>query len=86
MLITSFPELEKQGGNLTVECILRGIRFALSHSKKKLIRNLYVQLDNVTYNKCDTVMGAMGALVALGICREIKLNYLEVLFFFIKIT
>ena len=41
-------------------------------------RNIYVQLDNVNSNKCGTFIVACALLVALGICRKIKVNFLEV--------
>lgn len=77
-MVTTFPDAEKQGGNLTVECILRGLKFAKEHGNIKKIRNLYIQLDNVSSNKCETVLAACGALIKAGICKKIKLNYLEV--------
>jgi len=75
--VTTFPDLERQGGNLTVECILRGMKFALENGVQR-IKNMYVQLDNVSSNKCETVIAAMGALIQGGICKKIKLHYLEV--------
>ena len=47
LAVISFPLLEKQGGNLTFECVLRGIVFFLRETKNSRVRNLYVQLDNV---------------------------------------
>ena len=77
-VLTSFPELEKQGGNLIVESIIRGIRFAAKEMKRSSFRNIYVQLDNCNTNKCSTVIGACALLVKLGTCKIIKVNYLEV--------
>jgi len=76
--MTSFPDFERQGGNLTVECIIRGCEWVLANTNIKRIRNLYVQLDNVTTNKCKTLFSSMALLVKLGLCRKVKLSYLEV--------
>ena len=76
--MTSFPELEKQGGNLTVEALLRGIRLGAEKTGAQSFRNIYVQLDNTNGNKCGTLIVACALLVALGICKKIKVNYLEV--------
>ena len=77
-MLTSFPELEKQGGNLIVESIIRGIRFAAKRMNRSNFSNIYVQLDNCNTNKCSTVIVACALLVKLGICRKIKVNFLEV--------
>ena len=77
-MLTSFPELEKQGGNLTVESLLRGIRFAARELNTTSFRNIYVQLDNTNTNKCVTFIVACALLVRLGVCKKIKVNYLEV--------
>ena len=37
-----------------------------------------MQLDNCNTNKCSTVIVACALLVKLGICRKIKVNFLEV--------
>ena len=76
--MTSFPDLEKQGGNLTVEALIRGIRFAAEDMKVSSFRNIYVQLDNVNSNKCSHFIVACALLVKLGVCKKIKVNYLEV--------
>ena len=77
-MLTSFPDLEKQGSNLTVEALLRGIGFAAEERKVKSFRNIYVQLDNTGSNKNATLIVACALLVALGVCKKIKVNYLEV--------
>jgi len=53
--VVTIPDIEKQGGNLTVECIIRGIQFAMKFSNVVKIRNLYIQLDNVSSNKCKKI-------------------------------
>jgi hypothetical protein len=78
LLFVTIPDIEKQGGNLTVECILRGIKFAMKQTNLLKIRNLYVQLDNVSSNKCYSIISSMAAVVASGICKKIKINYLIV--------
>jgi len=71
LLCFSLPELEKQGGNLTVECILRGIDVAIKLNNIKYITNLYIQLVNVNSNKC-----LLAELAKNGIIRNVKVSYL----------
>lgn len=78
LVLTSFPDLEKQGANLTAEALLRGIAFAAKQRGVTSFRNIYVQLDNTGSNKCGTFIVACALLVALGVCKKIKVNYLEV--------
>lgn len=78
LLLVTFPDTEKQGGNLTVECIMRGIRFAMKFGNIGKLRNLYIQLDNVSSNKCYTIISSMTALVSTGVCKKIKIHYLIV--------
>ena len=77
-MLTSFPDLEKQGGNLIVESILRGILFAAEERQCSSFNTIYVQLDNCNTNKCATVIVVCALLVKLGICRKVKVNFLEV--------
>jgi len=49
-VLTSFPDLEKQGGNLIVESILRGILFAAEERQCSSFNTIYVQLDNCNTN------------------------------------
>lgn len=77
-MLTSFPDLEKQGGNLVVEAILRGILFAAEERQCSTFNTIYVQLDNCNSNKCTTVIVACALLVKLGICKKVKVNFLEV--------
>lgn len=74
----SFPALENQGANLTVEAHLRGISFASKVRNVDNFRNVYVQIDNTGSNKYSTVIVACALLVVLGISKKIKVNYLEV--------
>ena len=78
MAVLSLPALEKQGGNLTFECVLQGILLFLKETNHTRIRNLYVQLDNVSSNKSYTLAAAFAALIHLGICKKVKVSYLEV--------
>ena len=78
ILVTTFPGFEKQGGNLTVECVLRGLEYVLRNTSIKRVSNLYIQLDNVTTNKCKTLFAALALLVKLGTCRKVKMSCLEV--------
>jgi hypothetical protein len=66
------------GGNLTVEMICKSILIAAQEKKLKKIRNVYVEMDNASPNKCFTVVAAMGALCLLGIVKKVKLSYLVV--------
>jgi len=77
-LCISLPDLEKQGGNLTVECILRGINFAMKEREIDYIRNLYIQLDNVSSNKCFTIYSVLIELIKNGIFKKVKVSYLIV--------
>ena len=78
LLVVTLPDIEKQGGNLTVECIMRGIAFVMKQTNLTKLRNLYIQLDNVSSNKCYSIISSMSAIVATGICKKIKINYLIV--------
>ena len=48
-----------------------------------MIRNIYiyVQLDNVSSNKCYTLAAAFACLILLGICKKVKVSYLEVVLY-----
>jgi len=78
LVVVTFPDIERQGGNLTVECIMRGIKFAMMNANILKVRNLYIQLDNVSSNKCYTIISSMTALVSCGVCKKIKIHYLVV--------
>jgi hypothetical protein len=78
LLVVTYPDIEKQGGNLTVECIMRGIEFAMKTAHIGKVRNLYIQLDNVSSNKCYTIISSMTALVSTGVCKKVKIHYLIV--------
>jgi hypothetical protein len=81
-VVITIPELEMQGANLTFECVLQGLIMFLDESGIKKLRNLYVQLDNVSSNKSYTLAAAFAALIYLGICKKVKVSYLEVIRFF----
>ena len=78
MLVLTMPDFERQGGNLTVECVMRALEYGFESSGQPSIRNVYIQLDNVYTNKCRTVFSVMTALVILGICAKVKISFLEV--------
>jgi len=78
LLCVSLPDLEKQGGNLTVECILRGLEFAMKERNIEYIRNLYIQLDNVSSNKCFTIYSVLVELAKNVIIKKVKVSYLIV--------
>jgi hypothetical protein len=63
---------------LIVESILRGILFAADERQCSSFDTIYVQLDKCSTNKCATVIVACALLVKLGICRKVKVNFLEV--------
>ena len=42
-----------QGANLTFECILQDLNMHLDESGVKKLRNLYVQLDNVSSKNAE---------------------------------
>jgi hypothetical protein len=58
--------------------ILRSIQIAAKELKIKKIRNVYIEMDNVSSNKCFTVVAAMAALCMLGVVKKVKISYLEV--------
>lgn len=66
------------GGSLTVEMILKTLQIAAKEQGIKKIRNVYIEMDNVSSNKCFTVVAAMAALCLLGVVKKVKLSYLEV--------
>ena len=78
LLCISLPDLEKQGGNLTVECKLRGVDFAMKERRIEYIRNLYIQLVNVSSNKYFTIYSALVELIKNGIIKKVKVSYLIV--------
>ena len=61
-----------QGANLTFECILQDLNMYLDESGAKKLRNLYVQLDNVSSNKSYTY---------LNMRMNVKVPFLEVIGF-----
>jgi hypothetical protein len=63
--------MQKQGANLTVEVIYRGVFEAMQRKGIKKFKTLYVQVDNTGANKCYTVVAALAALVELGICEKV---------------
>jgi len=78
LLVVTIPDIKKQGGNPAVECILRGLVFAMKQSNLIKIRNLYIQLDNDSSNMCYSIISSMAAVAATGIYKRIKINYLIV--------
>ena len=61
-----------------MESILRGIRFAAKQEKVTRFSTIYLQLDNTGSNKCVVVIFACCLLVALGVAKNMKINFLEV--------
>jgi len=57
---------------------MRGLRFAMKTANIMKLRNLYIQLDNVSSNKCYTIISSMTALVSTSVCKKVKLHYLIV--------
>lgn len=64
--MTSFPTLETQGANLTLECILNAVHRAMEQRRITKLRNLYIQLDNANTNKNWTLYAGLASLVLLG--------------------
>jgi len=42
------------------------------------IRNLYIQLDNVSSNKCFTIYSVLIELIKNGVLKKVKVSYLIV--------
>ena len=79
-LNAALTDLEKNGANMTLECIYRTLFSVLSANKVKdpnaKLRNVYVCLDNtVASNKNWTVMRGLAILVSLGICEKVKTTF-----------
>ena len=51
--------------------ILRSIQIAAHEKRLKKIRNVYIQMDNASNNKCFTVIAAMAALCLLGVVKKV---------------
>jgi hypothetical protein len=62
------------GGNLTVEMIYRSLLLAAKEKGMKRIRNVYIQMDNASPNKCFTVIAAMAALCLLGVVKKVPID------------
>jgi hypothetical protein len=73
-----------QGANFTFECILQDLNMYLDKPGIKRLRNLYVQLDNVSSNKSYTLAAAFAALIYLDIRMKVKVPHLEVMAFTLK--
>ena len=78
LIVQSFPELEKQGTNLVLECCYLAIRKCLEDYGVDHIDTFYFQLDNTSVNKAWTLMAGLGALTLAGVVRKIKVSYLLV--------
>jgi len=71
-----------QGFNLTFERILQGLIMYLDESAIEELRNLYVQLDNVSSLKSYTLAADFAALIDHGMCKNVKIPYLDVICFY----
>ena len=71
-----------QVATLTFECILQVLNVYLDESGMKMLRNLYVQLDNVSSHKSYTLAAAFAALIYLDMRMKVKVPYLEVIGFY----
>ena len=71
LIVQSFPDLEKQGSNLILECCLEAILVYLKHHKVEFIDTFYIQLDNTSVNKAWTLIAGLAALTLAGIVRKV---------------
>lgn len=71
VIFQSYPTYENQGGNLLVEIVFRAIRIFMERKNKKVLRNVYIFLDNTNANKCKSLLTALSCLVLLGKCNDI---------------
>lgn len=71
MIYTSYPKLGKQGANLVLEVIFRAIKMAMERRGTKKFKTIYVQVDNVSSNKCYTIIAGLVALLLLGVCDKV---------------
>ena len=67
---------------LTFGRILQGLIMYLDESAIEELRNLYVQLDNVSSHKSGTWAADFAALIDLGTCKKVEISYLDVIFFY----
>jgi hypothetical protein len=72
----NYPQLEESSSNMVVEILLRSVLFYLRATKKKALRNLYIEMDNAAPNKSHVLVAALSTLPLLGICRKVKVSYL----------
>lgn len=75
----SYPQVERQGTNLVVEIIYRSIYTYMRKTSQKVLRNVYIQMDNHSINKSNCMICAMAALVLLGVCRRVCIIFLFLL-------
>jgi hypothetical protein len=57
---------------------MQGIEFAMKERNIDYIRNLYIQLDNVSSNKCFTIYSALIEVLKNGMIKKVKVSYLIV--------
>ena len=74
-IFLTYPNLYKEGANLALEAIYRSVRIFLQRRKVSRLRTLYVQMDNVSYNKCWTLFAGLSALISLEIVQKVKVSY-----------
>jgi hypothetical protein len=67
------------GGNFTTECLYRALIYFIEKKRETrpnfTIRSIRFQGDNAKGNKCWTVLSAIAALVAYGVCIKAKLCF-----------
>jgi hypothetical protein len=74
----NFPNLEKMGTNLAIDCILENILHYMKANDLKQLDNVYIQLDNVNSNKGLLLFGVLAALIIAGVIKKCKISYLIV--------
>ena len=69
-----YNRYEKQGANLTVECILRSLLTYMKEGHLSKLRRVYIQMDNAKCNKNHVVIAAMCVLCLIGVCVKVSLS------------
>jgi hypothetical protein len=54
-----------------MQVIYQSVKLFLEKRKITKIRNLYIQADNASANKCWTVIAGLCALIMFGIVRKV---------------
>jgi hypothetical protein len=71
MVHLAYPDVTSEGGNFVLELIYDAVKTYLHRRGIRNLRTLYIQADNVSYNKCWTLYAGLVMLIKLGIVRKV---------------